>query len=332
MPAANQHGAPPKRRRDLSRLKWWCVALGVALGLTDTLLLASFGIRFELGGRDVTLYAAAWFSTSFAILGFLLGDAIDGRQRARESAKLIGAQMEELERSRARLLQSEKLAALGQLAAAIAHEVRNPLAVMRSAAQSLAETMPASDDRARRTCSFIIAETDRLENLVTALLAFARPVRVAPRAVSVSELFDRALELARGDLARKRVRIVRDGGGETALVNADLELIAQVIVGLLSNAIEAIADTGAIALEARTRPDIVEIAVEDSGPGIPPELRARVFDPFFTTRAKGVGLGLAIARQIVQAHSGAIDVTDGASGGARFRIVLPAAARAEAAA
>jgi signal transduction histidine kinase len=329
------NGAPQGtvvRRRDLSKLKWWGVAVGLALGLADTWLLGWFGIRFEVNGSDVTMLAAGWFGASFAILLFLLGHAIDGRQREREALELVRVQMEALERSRARLAQSEKLAALGQLAAAIAHEVRNPLAVMRSAAQSLGEIVPPSDERARRTCAFITDETDRLGSLVTSLLAFARPVQLAPSPVAVGELFDHALGIAREELGRRSVRVERRVAGSLPALQADTELLGQVIVVLLSNAADAVPEGGSVVLEARAAGGQVELAVDDSGPGVPVELRGRIFEPFFTTRARGVGLGLAIARQVIEAHGGSIEVTDGAMGGARFRIMLPSASATEAAA
>ncbi len=311
--------APPGRVLS----KWIGAALGLLASIIDTASLKWLGTSFVINGHDALTLTAAWFGVSFAVLGYLLGDAIDGSRREREATRLIRDQIETINASRAKLVQHEKLAALGQLAAAIAHEVRNPLAVIRSAAQNLRDTVPGDNSDARRACSFITDETDRLASLINSLLAFARPVQISPARVPVAELFERALSLA-GDLnSGKHVHVRCAPDLDQGVVNADSELMCQVFVGLVANAIEAVPYGGDVTLEARPRGREVELAVADSGPGVPLELRDRVFEPFFTTRAEGVGLGLAIARQIVEAHGGRIEVGASASGGARFAVILP---------
>lgn len=320
--------AAVRPRPHLGNERWWGAAAGVAIALVDTVTLAKLGISFAMNGRDVTLLVAAFFATSFALFGFLIGALIAGRRRDREAAAVIRAQVETISAARARLAQSEKLAALGQLATAIAHEVRNPLAVIRSAAQGLGESAPPEDAEAHRACAFITAEIDRLSNVITSLLAFARPPQLEPRAVRVGALFDRALLLAGDDLAESGIRVSRHDPGDVPPVRADPDLVCQVLLGLLANATAVVPSGGEITLEARAANDSVELAVADSGPGVAPELRERVFEPFFTTRARGTGLGLAVARQIVEAHGGRIDVVDRPQGGARFVICLPAAREA----
>jgi signal transduction histidine kinase len=308
------------------RERWWCLAIGIAVGLGDLALTLLLGIRFEMNGLDVTLAALALYGSTFAATGFLFGLALEARRRDRRAAAIIAAQMEDVAATRARLAQSEKLAALGQLAAAIAHEVRNALGVIRSAAQGLNEGLPAADADAQRACSFITAEIDRLGSVVSSLLSFARPPRLTPRDVAVEALFDQALLLARPELDAKDIRVVRAPEVPLPRVQADSDLIVQVLLGLLSNAAEAVPHGGEVRLEARADGGgVVEIGVADSGPGIPEPLRGRVFEPFFTTRDKGTGLGLAVARQIVEAHAGRIEVGERPGGGALFRISLPAA-------
>jgi two-component system sensor histidine kinase HydH len=293
--------------------------------LIDTVTLGWLGVTFEMNGHAVGWLVLAFFGSSFALLGFLIGWMIEARRRDRRAAAVIQAQVEAISAARARLVQSEKLAALGQLATAIAHEVRNPLAVIRSAAQSLAEIAPAGDDEARRASAFIAAEIDRLNNVITSLLAFARPLQLAPRAVTVAELFDRALLLASEHLAASRVHVGCDTPARLPAVRADPDLVCQVLLGLLTNAAEAAPVGGEIRLEACAAEGAVELAVADTGPGVAPELRERVFEPFFTTRPRGTGLGLAVARQIVEAHGGTIAVRERTGGGARFVVRLPAA-------
>src|SRR5439155_102745 len=223
----------------LERARWWGAAAGIVLALLDTLTISALGVRFELSGHDVSPLVAAWFGSSFVLLGFLVGYVVEGRRRDRGQAEVIRAQTEAIAATRARLAQTEKLAALGQLAAAVAHEVRSPLAVIRSAAQGLAESVPRDDEEARRAYSFITAEIDRLGNVVNSLLAFARPLRVDARPVSVHELFDRALLLAHEELQGKALRVRRDEPPLLPEVRADGDLICQVLLGLLANAAEA---------------------------------------------------------------------------------------------
>jgi signal transduction histidine kinase len=314
----------PARR--IGGLPWWGAAVGVLVALVDTATMAALGVSFQMNGRDVTLLVAAFFGSSLAISGYLVGHVVEGRRRDRRAAEVIRTQVDAINAARTRLAQHEKLAALGQLAASIAHEVRNPLAVIRSAAQGIAEGLPAGDEDARRSCSFITTEIDRLSSVITSLLTLARPPQLVPRAVTVTDLLDRAVLLAGEELAAKHVRVHRAQPADLPPVRADPDLLCQVLLGFLANAAEAVAPGGEVTVEAHASDGTVELAVGDSGPGVPTELRDRIFEPFFTTRTDGVGLGLAVARQIVELHGGRIEVGERAGGGARFAVRLPAAA------
>jgi two-component system sensor histidine kinase HydH len=306
------------------RLRWWGLAAGVLGGIFDTSLLSSLGVTFEINAWDARPLIAAYFGVSFAVLGYIFGALIESQRRERRATAVMQAQAEVIAAARARLAQSEKLAALGQLAATVAHEVRNPLGIMRSAAQTLTERLPSGGEMAQAS-AFIIAEIDRLANVVNSLLGLARPLQVESRPVAVAELFDHATLLAGGELEAKRARIQRHTAPGLPLVQGDPDLLSQVLLGLLANAAEAVPPGGIIALDAAPADGAVRIHVSDSGPGIPLELRGQIFDPFFTTRARGTGLGLAIARHIVEAHGGRIEVGDAAAGGACFTLTLPAA-------
>lgn len=306
------------------RLRWWGVIAGLAGGIFDIAALSLAGFTFTINGADGRVLMAAYFGVSFAVLGYLLGSLVETQRRERRTAALLQAQADTIAATRARLAQSEKLAALGQLAATIAHEVRNPLGIMRSAAQTLDETLPAADAAAHRAAGFIIAEIDRLANVVKSILAYARPLQLSSRAVRVGDLVDRVALLADPDLAARGVRLER-GAGADLLALVDSDLISQVLLGLLANAAEAMPDGGVVSLAAHTDGDRIALQVADSGPGIDPGLRQQVFDPFFTTRPRGTGLGLAIARQIVEAHGGRIEIDAAPGGGARFTLTLPAA-------
>jgi len=322
--ALKLHPAPTMRFAWFDR--WRGALVGTLIAVSDTLTLRAIGIGFEIGGHDVTWFVGIWFGSSLALAGYLAGYAVEMRRRVERSGALIQQQMEEIASTRARLAQAERLAAAGELAAAITHEVRTPLAIIRSAAQSLTETLGSQEAEARRACGFITDEIDRLANVVSSLLGFARPPQLRSRSVALGDLVDRALLLAREELREKRASVRRVSCAEPADLPQpciDPDLMCQVLLCLLSNAAEAVPQGGEITVEASRRNGTIELAVADSGPGVPPELRERVFEPFFTTRSRGVGLGLAVARQIVQAHGGKIEVDDAPAGGARFIVRLP---------
>jgi signal transduction histidine kinase len=306
------------------RLRWWGLALGLLGGVFDTWVMSALGIALTINAWDARPLVAAYFGISFGVLGYLLGSLLESQRRERRANALLQAQRDEIAAARSRLAQSEKLAALGQLAATIAHEVRNPLGIMRSAAQTLRDTLPGEGESGQMS-EFIIAEIDRLANVVNSLLAYARPLQPALRAVEVGALLDRTLLLAREDLAARRIDVRRRVADGLPALHGDADLLSQVLLGLLANAAEAMPAGGSITLDVECKGDALVLSVDDSGPGIAPELRAKVFEPFFTTRPRGTGLGLAIARQIVQAHGGYMEVGAAPAGGARFAITLPAA-------
>lgn len=306
------------------RWRWWGLGAGLAGGLFDTALLSLLGVSFAINAWDARPLIAAYFGLTFAALGYLLGALLEGRRRERRAAAIMQRQADTIAATRARLAQSEKLAAMGQLAATIAHEVRNPLGIMRSAAQTLTERLPAEGDPGRAS-AFIVAEIDRLASVVSSLLAFARPLQLELRPITVGELFDQAALLAQRDVDTKRVAVRRGAVTQIPAVYGDPDLLSQLVLGLLLNAAEAVEPGGTIVLDADAHDGIVRLRVTDSGPGIPPELRARIFEPFFTTRPRGTGLGLAIARHIAEAHGGRLDVDDAPAGGACFTLTLRAA-------
>jgi signal transduction histidine kinase len=318
-------GAHPDETWRGIRLRWWGVLGGLVGGVLDTALLSMLGIALTINDSDARPFVAVYFGISFAVLGYLFGSLVESQRRERRATALLQTQTEAITAARTRLAQSEKLAALGQLAATVAHEVRNPLGVMRSAAQTLRETLP-EDGEGGQMSAFIIAEIDRLANVVNSLLVYARPLQPALRAVSVDELMDRALLLARADLSARRIDVRRNDARHLPPLQADSDLLSQVLLGLLANAAEAMPSGGAITLDATADAAVMTLRVSDVGPGVPADLRARVFEPFFTTRPRGTGLGLAIARQIVEAHGGHIEVGDARGGGACFAITLPVAA------
>jgi PAS domain S-box-containing protein len=224
------------------------------------------------------------------------------------------------------LVRSEKLAVVGSLAAGLAHEIGTPLNVISATAEYL---LPDASRDARDQLKAIVAETERISRLVRELLSFARGGAPGRAAVALSRALERVLSLLRITLERGRVRIDADVPDDLPAVRADPDGLHQVMVNLLVNASQAVAEGGRIGVRARAAvvegERMVIIEVHDDGPGVPPPLRERIFDPFFTTRAEGTGLGLAVCARIVADHGGDLRVREGPMGGAAFVVQLPAA-------
>lgn len=310
------------------RLRWWGLALGLATGAVDITGLSLLGVTFAVNGWDARIVVALFFGSSFAILGYLIGFLVESQRRERRTAALLQAQTEAVATWRARVAQSDKLAALGQLAATIAHEVRNPLAVMRSAAQTLSETLPpAGGGEPRQASEFIIAEIDRLANVVNSILAYARPLQVNARAVPVDELLDRVLLLASADLAARQVHVETESAADVPALHGDADLLSQLLLGLLGNAADAMVAGGRVRLGASGDRGSVRLHVVDTGPGVPVELRQRIFEPFFTTRpgGEGTGLGLSICRTLIERSGGTISAESRPGVGTTFTLWLPEA-------
>jgi two-component system sensor histidine kinase HydH len=228
----------------------------------------------------------------------------------------------ELEQSRHDLVRASKLAVIGELSAAMAHEVRTPLGILRSSAQMLARE-PGLSPEAGELIGFIESETARLNNLVSTLLDSARPRPPSLRPCDMHDLIGHSLGLLASQAEKKGVQLTTRLETSHPIVACDAEQMTQVLLNLVLNAIQILPAGGTVEVACRGDNDAVVIEVSDNGPGIPPAERAQVFDSFFSRREGGLGLGLAIVQQIVLAHGGTISVGESALGGARFAISLP---------
>lgn len=297
------------------------------MGLGDLLSFLALGLDMRLAGKSVIAEVTVVFTLTYAALGFVIGKLMEARTQAREDAQTIAAQLHALETSQRAALQNEKLAAIGRLAAGIAHEVRNPLGVIRASASMVREHFTPAEE-AYQACEFIREEIDRLNGLITSLLTFSRPAELRLQLIAIEQVVDRALQLTSEELQRRRITVARESDGKTPSVTADPDLIVQVVFGLLVNAAEAIGEQGVIIVRTVSDAQEVHVEVVDTGPGVSPTDAERIFEPFFTTKASGTGLGLPMAARIVRAHGGLIEVVQGlgtkAQGaGARFRVHLP---------
>jgi PAS domain S-box-containing protein len=232
----------------------------------------------------------------------------------------------ESKRLEQQLMQSEKLAAIGQMVSGVAHELNNPLTAILGVSDLLLER--TGEDSSRRQLQLIHKQARKAAELVQGLLMFSRPSRHQSQHVSAKELIARALELQKADLEARRIDVEVRTAPDLPQIEADPQHLTQVFVNLLSNAGQAIAsvsDHGHVAIQVNNLDGQQEILIDDDGPGIRAEIRSKIFDPFFTTHrtSGGSGLGLTICLVIVKEHGGAIEAQTSPAGGARFRILLP---------
>ena len=241
-------------------------------------------------------------------------------------------QLEERERLR------DRLASLGEMAAGIAHELKNPLAGIEVMAGLLRRQVPASRD-AQSLLADIISEAKLANAIVVEMLEFVRPIRLQVERTDVSAVLQQAITLAEQKATRGDVAVEIALASDLPVIDGDQHQLCQVFTNLVANAFDALEGSGRVAIAATlgsidedpafaqghgSTPTVV-VEVADNGPGVPPELTDRIFNPFFTTKPQGSGLGLAIVRKIVDAHDGQIDLYSSPETGTRFRVTVPVA-------
>lgn len=219
------------------------------------------------------------------------------------------------------LSHSEELATVGEMAAGLAHEIKNPLAGIGGAIQVLGDTLPKDDER-RPVVEKVLEQVERIDGTVRDLLAYARPkaARLAP--TDLHEVIDNALGVLML-FPTVRVNIVRHFQNALPQAMVDGQQFGQVLSNLFINAIQAMPEGGSLTVSTWSEPDGIHVSVRDTGKGIPKSKLDRVFDPFYTTKTRGTGLGLPICRRVVEAHHGTISVNSRSGHGAEFIIELP---------
>ena len=270
------------------------------------------------------------------VIGYTLSRVLD------DDGKPIGAvmffkdltqveQLEERERLR------DRLASLGEMAAGIAHELKNPLAGIEVMAGLLRRQVPDSPD-AHSLLADIISEAKLANAIVVEMLEFVRPIRLQLERIDIGEVIHQAVSLAETKAARGDIAVTVELPADLARIEGDSHQLCQLFTNLLTNAFEALDRRGSVTIAASTDTmeapfagemqapmSAVVVDVVDTGPGIRPELTDKIFNPFFTTKPEGSGLGLASVRKIVDAHDGRIDMSSSVGSGTRFRVTLPTA-------
>lgn len=222
---------------------------------------------------------------------------------------------------------AQQLATVGELASGVAHEIRNPLTGVRGAID-LALRGLAAEEATRVLLEEAQRQLARMENATTQLLRYARPPELREVVVDANELAERALHVVTPEADRRGVRLRMEPSADAAPVRVDPELMVQVLVNLLLNAVDVTADGGTVTLWIARHAPEMWLGVRDTGPGVPQHQREQVFRPFFTTKGQGTGLGLSISRQIVTRHGGSLRIEDTPGGGATFVVALPMDQRA----
>jgi two-component system sensor histidine kinase HydH len=249
-------------------------------------------------------------------------------QLYRDLAERLAETNRRLEQAQAEARRSERLAALGQLSAGLAHEIRNPLGVIKGSAEMLTQKLQASDELARELAGYISTEVNRLSALVTEFLDFARPLHAQVHPANLIALLDRVLQVVADRFVGKQtVRVERHYASNLPAVPLDESLCEQAFLNLVQNAYEAMETGGTLRVEVQPAKqnarEGVELRLADTGPGVPEELREEIFNPFVTTKKTGVGLGLSIVSKIMDGHHGSIRVENRPEGGAVFTLFFP---------
>jgi signal transduction histidine kinase/CHASE3 domain sensor protein len=249
-------------------------------------------------------------------------------RRVHDLKKTYTETQSELEKSREHLLQSEKLALVGKLAAGTSHSIRNPLTSVKMRLFSLSRSLDL-DSNQKEDFDVISKEISHINTIVQNFLEFSRPPRLKLQSVSPSDVVDQAIQLLQHRLASYEVFIKIQRKESLPLVQLDPEQLKEVIINIIINACEAMGQGGAIvihekALIERKKFRSAVIRISDNGPGIPDAVQSKIMEPFFTTKEEGTGLGLSIAARIVQEHGGRLDIESKEGSGSTFIITLPA--------
>lgn len=261
----------------------------------------------------------------FNIVGGIMGTLGDRLRKTRERAERNAEQRrlayEELQKTFQQLLQAEKLTSLGELSAGIVHEVRNPLASIKGAIEILQDELEPQSPR-REFAALALKEIERLDTLVGEFLRFARPAELTTELNDLNDIVESVASLVENQARSQRVAVEKKLSTRLPKIVIDREQIRQVLLNLAVNALQAVSEDGRIVFRTDVDENSCLVEVSDSGSGIDETVFAKIFDPFVTTKDKGVGLGLSIAHKIVTEHGGTIIVTSDVKG-AVFTIRLP---------
>jgi len=269
---------------------------------------------------DVVLRAATLIMVA-NLANILAEDLRRQNQEFRRTAEKLAEANVHIHEAEEAVRRSDRLAALGQLSAGLAHELRNPLGTIKVSSEMLSRSVPAENEVAREVAGFIATEVDRCNSLITRFLQFARPLQLQLEKADLAQVLDRAIITAGREAPG--IAVYKNYAPEIPPFPMDAELLERVFYNLVLNAAQASPAGGAVTVKTRAAGGTAEIAVIDRGAGIDPKDMETIFNPFFTTKPAGVGLGLAIVSKIVDEHGGKISVESELGKGSVFRVLLP---------
>jgi signal transduction histidine kinase/CheY-like chemotaxis protein len=309
-----------------SQAEAWSSLAASRVVLHKSMLIQPIFWKDELIGGFSILWLADVHRFAPDELRLAEGIALQGALAIENSRLYEGVkqQMVELKRTQAQLVQSTKLAAIGELAANIAHEINNPLTTVLGFASFIAERLPA-DDPMREELGLIQEEASRARDIVRDLLQFSRQRDFMPEPADVNTVLEQVVGMVRRQGALTTVTVIEAFAEDPPMVEMDVPRIKQVFLNIINNAVYAMKDGGSLTIHTTADASSARIAFEDTGPGIPAEILGRIFDPFFTTKPEvsGTGLGLSVSLGIVQSHGGTIDVKSELGRGTTFTVTLP---------
>ena len=312
------------------------VAAGTTFGILGTLAIAflAAGVylvfllyidwtRYILEWQEITelVLRVVFLAMAGTLANTLAEDLREQSRKYRGAAEQLAEANVQIHEAEEAVRRSDRLAALGQLSAGLAHELRNPLGTIKASAEMLGPNLHAENEVAREVAGFISSEVDRANSLITRFLQFARPLQVRLEKADLTHVLDRAIAMAAREAPG--IAIYKNFSPEIPPFPLDAELMERVFYNLVLNAAQASPPGGAVTVKTRSAGGTAEIAVIDRGSGIEDRHLDSIFNPFFTTKPTGVGLGLAIVAKIVDEHGGKITVESEPAKGSVFRVLLP---------
>lgn len=302
---------------------WFGVTGGIALALATS---AVYLVHILKDLAEYTLLDPlthlVLYNVVALIVGLLSSQAHQNLTYYRVTAERLGRVCEELRSTSESLRRSERLAALGRLSAGIAHEIRNPLGSIKGAVEILTSDLPPGNPK-EEFARIVQKEVQRINRLIEDFLRFARPPEPRVSRVKLSDLVSSVVRLIEGQASRQRVRI--ECRGQELELTADEDQLRQVVLNLCMNGLEAMPEGGRLRIDFHLAGDGKSciLRVSDTGPGVPRRELEHIFDPFYTTKPHGSGLGLSICHQLVRNHGGELEVEEAPGGGLTFVARLP---------
>ena len=257
--------------------------------------------------------------TSVLIMGLLF---VVLRHIVKRGEKIIEKRASERLLLKEKLNQAERLASLGEMVAAVSHEIRNPLGIISSTAELLKRKLPRTDPQ-DQLADVIVQEANRLNSIVSDFLNFARPPTLNLTSCKVEDILEENLTFLAPEIQSKGYEIHKEFATHVPEIQADPGLLYQAFSNILMNAMQAMPEGGSIYIEVSARANVLTIIFADEGKGIPDEVLKKIWEPFFTTKEKGSGLGLPIVKKIVEGHGGTVGIGNGREKGAQVTVTLP---------